>query len=188
MSVFAFINDFKLWRLKHEATYFLSRGYAKHQIASSFSSARLPKEERGGAFALAKGLLEADPLSGHLFGFCNKGRTRLKLLYWDGSGLWVCANSHDALISQLTAFNNFSTAHTRFLKESGIAHFTRHDLRRTMASGWQRLGVPVSVTEVALAHRSGSLAGVIGIYQRYDYFNEVKDALNKWQRHLETLR
>jgi transposase len=47
-----------------------------------------------GLFALAKGLLDADPLSGHLFGFCNKGRTRLKLLYWDGSGLWVCANSH----------------------------------------------------------------------------------------------
>ena len=44
-----------------------------------------------GLFALAKGLLQADPLSGHLFGFCNKGRNRLKILYWDGSGLWICA-------------------------------------------------------------------------------------------------
>jgi transposase len=48
-----------------------------------------------GLYALAHGLLAADPLSGHVFGFCNKGRTRLKLLYWDGSGLWVCAKRLD---------------------------------------------------------------------------------------------
>lgn len=43
-----------------------------------------------GLFALTKGLLQDDPLSGHLFGFCNKGCNRLKILYWDGSGLWIC--------------------------------------------------------------------------------------------------
>jgi transposase len=32
-----------------------------------------------------------DPLSGHLFVFSNRRHTRIKLLYWDGSGLWVCA-------------------------------------------------------------------------------------------------
>jgi transposase len=31
------------------------------------------------------------PLSGHIFGFANAGRNRLKLLFWDGSGLWVCS-------------------------------------------------------------------------------------------------
>jgi transposase len=35
--------------------------------------------------------LELEPLSGHVFLFSNAQRNRLKLIYWDGSGLWVCA-------------------------------------------------------------------------------------------------
>lgn len=44
-----------------------------------------------GLFGLVRQRLEEDPLSGHLFLFCNRPRTRLKVLFWDGSGLWVCA-------------------------------------------------------------------------------------------------
>lgn len=44
-----------------------------------------------GLFGLVQGPLKADPLSGHLFVFCNRSRTRIKVLYFDGSGLWVCA-------------------------------------------------------------------------------------------------
>jgi transposase len=52
-----------------------------------------------GIFALSRGLLESDPLAGHLFCFCNKARTRLKVLYWDGSGLSICVKRLEKLKS-----------------------------------------------------------------------------------------
>jgi len=45
-----------------------------------------------GLYGLVRDQLGQDPLSGHLFLFTNRTRTRLKALVWDGSGLWVCAN------------------------------------------------------------------------------------------------
>jgi transposase len=34
---------------------------------------------------------QQDPLSGHLYVFTNRRKNRIKLLYADGSGLWLCA-------------------------------------------------------------------------------------------------
>jgi len=44
-----------------------------------------------GLYGLVHDQLGQDPLSGYLFLFSNRTRTRLKALVWDGSGLWVCA-------------------------------------------------------------------------------------------------
>lgn len=44
-----------------------------------------------GLFGLVRDRLQCEPLSGHVFLFCNGQRNRLKLLVFDGSGLWVCA-------------------------------------------------------------------------------------------------
>ncbi|WP_235091263.1 tyrosine-type recombinase/integrase [Sphingomonas lutea] len=62
-----------------------------------------------------------------------------------------------------------------------------HDIRRTVATGFQRLGVRFEVTEAVLNHISGSKAGVAGIYQRHDWALEKRDALNAWARHIEEL-
>jgi transposase len=44
-----------------------------------------------GLRALVINVVCEEPLSGHLFCFCNRTRNRIKCLIWDGSGFWVCA-------------------------------------------------------------------------------------------------
>jgi transposase len=44
-----------------------------------------------GLEGLVRERLESDPTSGHIFLFANARRDRLKLVFFDGSGLWVCA-------------------------------------------------------------------------------------------------
>jgi hypothetical protein len=53
-----------------------------------------------------------------------------------------------------------------------IRPWTLHDLRRSFASGLQRLGVAPHIVELALNHRSGTFSGVAGIYQRHRYAKE----------------
>jgi len=81
----------------------------------------------------------------------------------------------------------FSRMKERLDKASGVTHWTLHDLRRTVASGLQRLGVRLEVTEAVLNHRSGSTAGIVGVYQRHDYAAEKADALARWADYVDAL-
>jgi len=62
-----------------------------------------------------------------------------------------------------------------------------HDLRRTAATGMERLGVKQQVVEALLGHISGSKAGVTGIYQRHTYEEEKRTAIENWAEHVATL-
>jgi transposase len=44
-----------------------------------------------GLYGLVRNQLLCDPLSGHVFLFSNAQRNRLKIIFFDGTGLWVCA-------------------------------------------------------------------------------------------------
>lgn len=61
-----------------------------------------------------------------------------------------------------------------------IPHWTFHDLRRTAATGMARLGIAVRVTEAVLNHVSGTGGGIVAVYQRHDYADEKRRALDAW--------
>ena len=65
-----------------------------------------------------------------------------------------------------------------------VADFTIHDLRRTARTHLAELGVDPVVAERCLNHK---IKGVEGIYNRHDYLNERRDALNKWAGLLDAL-
>ena len=68
-----------------------------------------------------------------------------------------------------------------------IPEWRTHDLRRTTATGLQKLGVALQVTEAILGHTSGSRAGIVGVYQRHNYAAEKRAALEAWGAHVMAL-
>jgi integrase len=86
-----------------------------------------------------------------------------------------------------SSFNGWSKCKQDLDAIAGVSDYRLHDLRRTFATGLAALGTPVQVTERLLNHVSGTHAGIVGIYQRHSYLQEMRDAMAAWERHLETL-
>ena len=83
-------------------------------------------------------------------------------------------------------FSGCSSAMHRFQARmaaagNSLAHWSLHDLRRTVRSGLGRLGVPPHVAELVINHTK---AGMVRIYDRYHYGAEITGALTKWSAHV----
>jgi integrase len=85
----------------------------------------------------------------------------------------------------VSAYSRAKACLDDLIKPNPLPHWTLHDLRRTAASGMARLGFPVHVVEAVLNHRSGKIKGVARVYNRYDYADEKRRALDAWARHIE---
>lgn len=89
--------------------------------------------------------------------------------------------------------SGFSKFMTRFRGrvETEMGHpvedWRLHDLRRTLATGLQRLGTPIPVTEAVLNHVSGSRSGIVGVYQRHEFADEKRHALEAWATEVERI-
>jgi integrase len=70
---------------------------------------------------------------------------------------------------------------------AGPEAWVLHDLRRTATTGMARLGIAPHVADRVLNHTAGTIRGVAAIYNRFEYLDERKVALEAWGRFVETL-
>lgn len=84
-----------------------------------------------------------------------------------------------------TSFNAWATAKPAFDKGLDVEPYTLHDLRRTFASTLAALGTPIHITEKLLNHVSGTISGVAAIYNRHQYIDEMREAIGRFEGHLE---
>ena len=68
-----------------------------------------------------------------------------------------------------------------------LPQFGLHDLRRSVASGMAKLGVDLHVIERCLNHASGSFGGIVGVYQRHRFEDDMRRAMDAWSTHIERL-
>jgi integrase len=89
--------------------------------------------------------------------------------------------------SGVTPVGDFSIQKRRLDDLCGVSHWRLHDLRRTMVSGMARLGVAPHVADKILNHVSGTISSVAAVYQRHEFLNERREALERWCTHVEGL-
>jgi integrase len=92
--------------------------------------------------------------------------------------------------SPVSGFSRSKEALDRWMAElagTPIEPWILHDLRRTAATGMARLGIAPHVVDKVLNHTSGTIRGVAAIYNRFDYVEERRAALESWGRYVENL-
>ena len=79
------------------------------------------------------------------------------------------------------------TVMQRELGKKNLQPWRVHDLRRTAASGMAKLGFAPHIVERVLNHTSGAQGGLVAVYQRYEYLEERKRAIEAWGNYVEAL-
>ena len=87
---------------------------------------------------LVRHQFKEDPLRGHLFIFTNRSRTRLKILYWDGSGTWCCAKRLEKGRFSWPRDSASPSGALRILAEELTLLLSGIDLDKTAARQWWR--------------------------------------------------
>lgn len=158
---------------RQSATWIIPKGRAKNDIAHIVPLApavvaeldRLALKPMGGKWPANSPVWPASGLV-----LTTTGKTPI-------SGLSKAKRALDAAISKAQAEAN----------SEPLEAWRFHDLRRTMATGLQKLGVRFEVTEAVLNHVSGAKGGVAGVYQKHDWQDEKRAALAAWAKRVAEL-
>jgi len=86
-----------------------------------------------------------------------------------------------------TVFNGWGKPKAAFDKKLSITSWTLHDLRRTLRTEWAKLRISKEIAERYINHISGEHSGINAIYDRYKYLPEMREAVELWEQHLQTL-
>ena len=106
---------------------------------------------------------------------------------WPKAGFVLTTTGHSPISGMTKAKMALDAAITEARDSEALPGWRIHDLRRTLATGFQRLGVRFEVTEATLNHVSGAKGGVAGIYQKHDWKDEKRAALDAWARHVAAI-
>jgi integrase len=81
----------------------------------------------------------------------------------------------------------FSKAKVKLDEESGVTNWTFHDLRRTFATfTTDKLNISPVVIDKVLNHASGAVKGIAAVYQRGEYLDQRKLAMDAWAAFLSS--
>jgi integrase len=83
-------------------------------------------------------------------------------------------------------FTFASNCDRAFRNDCGFGDWVLHDLRRTLATRWQEMGIEIVTTEKMLSH-SAVTGGLVGVYQRHSYLAEMRTAVRYWEEYVQTL-
>lgn len=92
-----------------------------------------------------------------------------------------------ASLLPLPYFNGWSKAKARIDKHVPLDAWRLHDIRRTFSTNCASLDIPLHVTERIMAHTSGTVSGVAATYNRYNYLKEMRQALDIYEKHIQSL-
>jgi len=126
----------------------------------------------------------------HTFPYGDMVATLLDTLPIIGNGQYLFPASREHVRGKpTTVFNGWGKAKAAFDdKLADVAPWTLHDLRRTFSTRMAELGIRQLHVEKLLNHISGGEQSAIAqVYNQYDYMPEMRDAVQKYEAHLQSL-